>query len=64
MTYIWYVCDGEVEEYSGQEADWRSSVIVFAMSPEAALIKVMKYHQGMMERTGLMFNDRTIEVIS
>ena len=64
MTCIWYVCDGEVEVHNGQEVDWRSSVLVFARSPGDALIKVMKYHLGMLERTGLVFEGKPIEVIS
>lgn len=64
MKYFWYVCDGQVEEYSGQEANWQNSVIVFARSPEAALVKVMKFHQGIMERIGVMYCGKSIEVIS
>ena len=32
MNFVWYVCDGKVEEYDGQEADWVNSVGAFARS--------------------------------
>ena len=61
---FWYVCDGDVEEYQGQETNWINAVVVFAKSPENALIKVMQYHQGMLERIQLMHDGKYIEVIS
>jgi hypothetical protein len=61
---VWYVCDGKVEEYGGQQADWSSSAIVFARSPEDALLKVMKYHLRMMERIEILWDGKEIEVIS
>jgi len=64
MNFLWYVCDGRVEEYYGQEADWVESVIVFARSPEDALLKVMKYHLRMMERVEIVWGGKGIEVIS
>lgn len=64
MKFIWYVCDGKVEEYAGQEANWNNSVIVFARSPEDALVKVIKYHLHMLERIGIMWGGKEIEVIS
>jgi len=64
VNFFWYVCDGEVEEYNGQEANWNNSVLVFARSPQDALIKVMRYHQGMLERVGVLYGGRSIEVIS
>lgn len=64
MNFFWYVCDGEVEEYRGQGVNWNNSVVVFAKSPQDALLKVMKYHQGMLERVGVMYGDKRIEVIS
>jgi hypothetical protein len=64
LKYFWYVCDGEVEEYNGQEANWNNSVVVFAKSPQDALLKVMKYHQGILERIGVRYGDKSIEVIS
>jgi len=64
MNHLWYVRDGQVEEYSGQEVDWRDSAVVFAPSPEAALINVMKYRQGLAERVGLSWCGRDIEVIA
>ncbi|HML87918.1 MAG TPA: hypothetical protein PKA28_05655 [Methylomusa anaerophila] len=64
MKFFWYVCDGEVEEYSGQEVNWNDSVIVFAKSPEDALLKVMKYHLGMLKRIGIVCDGKNIEIIS
>ncbi len=64
MKFVWYVCDGRVEEYGGQEADWDNSVIVFARSPEDALLKVMKYHLRKMERIEILWEGKGIEVIS
>jgi hypothetical protein len=64
MKFIWYVCDGNVEEYNGQEADWNKSVLVFARSPEDALLKVMKYHLRLLERIGIIWCGKEIEVIS
>jgi hypothetical protein len=63
MKFIWFVCDGRVEEYNGQEANWNNSVIVFARSPEEALMKVMKYHLRMLERIEIMWGGKEIEVI-
>lgn len=64
VKFFWYVCDGEVEEYKGQDANWDNSVIVFAKSPEDALVKVAKYHLGMLERIGVICGGKSIEVIS
>lgn len=64
VNSFWYVCDGEVAVFSGQDVNWNNSVIVFATSPEWALIKVMKYHLGMLERVEVMHGGKTIEVIS
>lgn len=64
MNFFWYVCDGEVEQYSGQEVNWSNSVVVFARSPQDALLKVIKYHQGILERIDVMYGGKSIEVIS
>ncbi|TWH45150.1 hypothetical protein [Sporomusa sp. KB1] len=64
MNYFWYVCDGEVEAYCGQQTNWNNSVIVFAKSPEDALLKVMKYHQGLLKRIDVLYGGKSIEVIS
>jgi len=64
VKFFWYVCDGEVEKYSGQEANWNNSVIVCAESPEDALVKVMKYHLGILKRIGVICGGKSIEVIS
>lgn len=64
MNLYWYVCSGQVEEYTGQEVDWRDSAVVFAPSPEEALIGVMKYRQGLAGRVGVHWCDRYIEVIA
>lgn len=62
--YFWHVCDGEVMEYNGQKVDWRNSVVVFAVSREDALIKVMKYHQGLLEKVDVAHGGEIIEVIA
>lgn len=64
MEILWFVCDGEVEEYTGQKANWCNSFIVFARSPEDALLKVMKYHLGRMRRCATVYSGKDIEVIS
>ncbi|BBB93540.1 hypothetical protein [Methylomusa anaerophila] len=63
MTPIWYVCDGEVETYSGQEADWKCSAVVIAPSPEEALIKVMQYHQQIINHVEVFHNGKTVVAI-
>lgn len=63
MIPFWYVCDGNVEEYSEQEANWINSVLVVAKSPENALIKVMQYHQGLLKRDEVFYNGKTISAI-
>lgn len=64
MPFIWYVFDGKVEEYTGQEANWRESAVVFARSPEEALVKMLKFYRGLTERVGISWHGRDIEVIS
>jgi hypothetical protein len=64
MEIFWFVCDGEVEKYSGQEVNWCNSFIVFAQLPEDALLKVMKYHLGKLRRCGAVYGSKDIEVIS
>lgn len=64
MKLVWYVCDGKVEEYGRQEANWKNSFIVFARTPEDALLKVMKYHLRMMELIEIIWEGKGIEVIA
>lgn len=64
MNYFWYVYDGAVEEYNGQEVDEKSSAIVFARSPEDAILKFWEFHQGMTELITITFEGKIIEVIS
>lgn len=61
---LWYVYDGTVEPYSGQEANWSESVIVFALSPEDALLKVMKYHLGKLPSSDSVYDGKEIRVIA
>ncbi|HMM19727.1 MAG TPA: hypothetical protein PKA10_03235 [Selenomonadales bacterium] len=63
MISFWFVCDGKVEEYSGQEADWDNSAVVLAKSPEEALIKLILYNGGTLERGGVLYNGKVIEAI-
>ena len=63
MVSFWYVCDGSVEKYCEQEANWANSVIVIAKSPEDALIKVMKYHQGLLKRSEVLSKGKTLLAI-
>lgn len=60
MNFFWYVCAGRVEEYSGQEVDWSGSAVVFARSPEEALLKVLKYHRGRIERVSISWQGQEI----
>jgi hypothetical protein len=53
-----------VEEYSGQEVNWSESAVVFARSPEEALLKMLQYYRGATERVGISWRGRDIEVIS
>lgn len=60
---FWFVREGTVAEYSGQESDGHNSYIVFARSPEDALLKVMRYHLGRLQRRGAVYGGKAIEVI-
>ncbi|BBB90973.1 MAG TPA: hypothetical protein PKA28_18350 [Methylomusa anaerophila] len=64
MSFFWYVCDGNVEEYSGQKANLDNSVIVYAELPEDALIKVMRYYRGELKCHEMIYDGETIVVIS
>lgn len=64
MHFYWYVRDGEVEEYNNQQPDWKSSVIVRAKTPEDALLNVMKYRSGVLERIEIMHDGKSIHIIS
>jgi hypothetical protein len=59
----WYVCNGNVAKYDGQQPDWKSSVLVIAASPEEALLKVMRFHQGLLERVETVQKGKTIAAI-
>ena len=61
---LWFVCNGTVKQYSGQEANWIESVIVLAISPEDALLKVMKYHLGKLPSSDVMYDGKEIRVIT
>ncbi|BBB90487.1 MAG TPA: hypothetical protein PKA28_15610 [Methylomusa anaerophila] len=63
MASFWYVSDGEVEAFSEQEVDWKNSALVIAPSPEDALIKVMQYNQGIIDRVELIYNGRAVVAI-
>lgn len=61
--FFWYIYDGNVEEYSGQEANWRNSAIVFAETPEDALVKVIKYNRGTLKCQVVGFNGSKITAV-
>ncbi|HMM20730.1 MAG TPA: hypothetical protein PKA10_08305 [Selenomonadales bacterium] len=63
MLRLWYVRDGEVEEYGGQAPDWETSFVVCAGSPEKAVINVLHYRQGCLERVDILYHDKTVTVI-
>lgn len=63
MGIYWHVCDGQVERYCGQEADWSLSFIVLAESQENALLKVMKFHLGKLASQGAVYDGKNIRVI-
>jgi hypothetical protein len=52
-----------VAKYDGQQPDWKSSVLVIAASPEEALLKVMRFHQGLLERVETVQKGKTIAAI-
>lgn len=64
MSFLWYVCDGRVEEYNGQQVNWSESAVVFARSPEEALLTMLKFYRGQTGRVGLSWCGQDIEVIS
>jgi len=63
LLNLWYVCDGDVEEYSGQVPDWETSFIVCAKSPEKAVINVIHYRRGQLDRVDILHNDKAVTVI-
>ena len=63
MLTLWYISDGNVEEYKDQQVSWKNSVIVLAARPEEALIKLMHYHQGRLARVEMLHNSRQIYAI-
>lgn len=63
-TMVWYVCDGQVEEYSGQIPNWDNSVLVCAEDPEDALIKVMEYYRRRLEPSEITYNGIIVRVIA
>jgi ribosomal protein L19 len=64
LQFYWYVCNGKVEEYKNQQPDWKNSVIVRAKTPGDALLNVMKYHSGTLERIEVIHEGKNIQVIS
>ena len=63
MLKLWYVRDGEVEEYGGQVADWENSFVVCAKSAEKAVISVIHYRRGNLERVEILHDDKAVTVI-
>lgn len=63
MLTIWYICDGIVEEYRGQRPTWQNSYLVLAASPEDALLKLMRYHQRLLDLVEIVHDGRTILAI-
>ncbi|HWR56363.1 MAG TPA: hypothetical protein VN462_07635 [Negativicutes bacterium] len=61
---MWFVCNGTVEPYSGQDANWTEAVVVSAGSPEEALLKVMKYHLGKLPCSRAVYDGKEIRVIT
>ena len=57
---LWYVLDGKVTVYNGQETDGKRSLLVRAASAEAALIKYQKFQQGEWQKEILGVHGRTI----
>jgi len=64
VSKIWYVRDGHVEEYCGQEANWNNEIIVSADLPEDALIKALMYYRKELKRQKILYNGTMIFVIS
>lgn len=60
---LWYVLDGKVTVYNGQETDGKRSLLVRADSAEAALIKYQKFQQGEWQKEILGVNGRTIAAL-
>ena len=60
---LWYVLDGKVTVYNGQETDGKRSLLVRAGSPEAALIKYQKFQQGEWKKEILGVNGQTIAAL-
>ena len=63
MLKLWYVDDGDVEEYRGQEADWERSFIVCAKSPEKAANNLANYRLGHLDSVDIIYKNKTITVI-
>ena len=61
---FWYVCDGEVEEYSGQKANWDNSLVICAQTPEDALIKALLYYRGDLQRKDFPHEGKIVSAIS
>jgi len=60
---LWYIRDGHVEEYCGQEANWNNETIVIADLPEDALIKVLLYYRKELKRQNIFYNGTIVSVI-
>ena len=63
MTTIWFVYDGQVEEYNGQKVNWNNQVVVCAESPMDALTKVLLYYRGTLKRQDVKYNGTIIAAI-
>ena len=63
MTTFWFVCDGQVEEYDGQKANWDNQVVVCAESPLDALTKVLFYYRGTLKRQDVKHNGTIITAL-
>ena len=64
MLAFWYVCDGNIEEYNGQAADWKRSFVVCAKTPDDVILKVLKYNQGMLQRCDVLCKGRVTTIIA
>ena len=63
MLSFWYVCDGNIEEYKGQSADWKRSFVVCAKSPDDVIIKVLQYNQGRVQQCEVLYEGKVTTII-
>lgn len=62
MSY-WYVRNGSVAKYRGQQPDWKEAVLVIAASREEALVKARQFREGLRERVETMRKGKTVTAI-